>query len=40
MRAITVLPGEKDSARLETVADPSIDDGPVLVQTIVIGTAK
>ena len=37
MRAITVLPGEKGSARLETLADPSVDDGPVLVQTIAIG---
>ena len=37
MRAITVLPGQKGSARLDDVAEPGIDDGPVLVQTMAIG---
>jgi threonine dehydrogenase-like Zn-dependent dehydrogenase len=37
MRAITVLPGHRGSARLENVSEPSLDDGPVLVQTLAIG---
>jgi threonine dehydrogenase-like Zn-dependent dehydrogenase len=37
MRAITVVPGQKGSARLDTVSEPTSDDGDVLVQTIAIG---
>ncbi|HEU5115379.1 MAG TPA: glucose 1-dehydrogenase [Isosphaeraceae bacterium] len=37
MRALTVLPGHGDSARLEEVPEPPIEDGPVLVQVLSIG---
>jgi threonine dehydrogenase-like Zn-dependent dehydrogenase len=37
MRAITVLPGVADSARLEDVADPPLSDGSVLVRTLALG---
>ena len=37
MRAITVRPGQKGSARLDEVAEPPDEDGPVLVQTLSIG---
>jgi threonine dehydrogenase-like Zn-dependent dehydrogenase len=37
MRALTVAPGIANSARVDDVADPSLSDGPVLVQTLAIG---
>ncbi len=37
MRAITVVPGAKDSARLADVAEPPAEDGVLLVQTVAIG---
>ena len=37
MRALTVAPGTADSGRLDDVAEPPIDDGPVLVETLAIG---
>ena len=35
--AITVLPGQADSAALTEQPDPPIEDGPILVQTLAIG---
>jgi glucose 1-dehydrogenase len=37
MRAITVEPGKPQSARLEDVAEPSLSDGEVLVQSLALG---
>lgn len=37
MRAITVLPGQANSAQLTDMPDPPLDDGPVLVETMAIG---
>jgi threonine dehydrogenase-like Zn-dependent dehydrogenase len=37
MRAITLTPGVKDSARLEDVAEPPASDGALLVRTIALG---
>jgi threonine dehydrogenase-like Zn-dependent dehydrogenase len=37
MRAITLTPGVKNSARLEEVPEPSIADGPILVRTLALG---
>ena len=37
MRAITVLPGIKNSARLEDMAEPEPSQGAVLVETIALG---
>jgi threonine dehydrogenase-like Zn-dependent dehydrogenase len=37
MRAITVEPGRPQSARLEDVAEPSLSDGEVLVQSLALG---
>lgn len=37
MRAITVVPGQADSIRLDDVPEPPTDDGPVLVETLAIG---
>jgi glucose 1-dehydrogenase len=37
MRALTVEPGKRDSARLEEVAEPSLSDGGILVQTLALG---
>jgi glucose 1-dehydrogenase len=37
VRAITVIPKQKDSARLDDVPDPPLDGGPVLVETVAIG---
>ena len=37
MRAITVIPGVPDSARLDDIAEPSSDDGVVLVRTLALG---
>src|SRR6185295_13423838 len=37
MRAITVLPGIANSARLDEVPDPPLSDGAVLVRTRALG---
>ncbi|MGO9457709.1 MAG: glucose 1-dehydrogenase [Acidimicrobiales bacterium] len=37
MKALTVVPMEKDSAQLSDVDDPPEADGPVLVETIAVG---
>ena len=37
MRAITILPGVPNSAKLENVPDPSKDDGAILVDAIALG---
>lgn len=37
MKAITVLPGHADSARLDDVKEPAPDQGAVLVETIGVG---
>jgi len=37
MRAITVLPGVANSARLDDVAEPALSDGPILVRTLALG---
>jgi glucose 1-dehydrogenase len=37
MRAITLTPGVKNSARLEEVPEPSVADGPILVRTLALG---
>ncbi|MGQ0560537.1 MAG: glucose 1-dehydrogenase [Gemmatimonadota bacterium] len=37
MRALTVKPGSADSLRLENVAEPSLQDGSVLVRTRAVG---
>ena len=37
MQAITVLPGHPGSARLEQIAEPALDDGAVLVETVAVG---
>src|SRR5439155_446860 len=37
MRALTVLPGVPNSARLDDVSEPSTADGDVLVETLAIG---
>jgi threonine dehydrogenase-like Zn-dependent dehydrogenase len=37
MRAITVIPGQSDSARLDDVDEPSLTEGSVLVETVTIG---
>src|SRR5262245_42959772 len=37
MRAITLTPGVKNSARLEDVPEPSPADGPILVRTLALG---
>lgn len=37
VKAITVEPGKKDSARLDEVGDPPRSDGDVLVETLAIG---
>ncbi len=37
MQALTVIPGKADSGRLDDVAEPSTQDGPVLVETLAIG---
>lgn len=37
MRAITVIPGERDSARLEEIEEPSPQAGAVLVEAIAMG---
>src|SRR5262245_37293295 len=37
MRAITLTPGKKNSARLEDIPEPSDRDGAVLVRTLALG---
>jgi len=37
MRALTVIPGTANSGRLDEVAEPPIEDGPVVVETLAIG---
>jgi threonine dehydrogenase-like Zn-dependent dehydrogenase len=37
MRAITVVPKQKGSVRLDEVAEPPVTDGDVLVETVAIG---
>src|SRR4051812_30570042 len=37
MRALTVVPGTADSARLDDVSEPAAEDGSVLVETLAIG---
>lgn len=37
MRALTVIPGQAGSARLDEVAEPPEEDGPVLVQVLSVG---
>jgi threonine dehydrogenase-like Zn-dependent dehydrogenase len=37
VRAITVLPGVPNSARLDEIAGPPVADGPVLVRTLALG---
>ena len=37
MKAVTVVPGQAGSARLDDVPDPPESDGPVLVETLAIG---
>ncbi len=37
MRAITVIPGERDSARLEDIEEPPREAGAVLVEAVAIG---
>src|SRR4051812_13404342 len=37
MRALTVEPGKKDTARVDDVQEPDEAEGPVLVETIAIG---
>jgi threonine dehydrogenase-like Zn-dependent dehydrogenase len=37
MKALTVVPLTKDSARLDDVDEPPATDGPVLVQTLAVG---
>ncbi|MBN8936297.1 MAG: glucose 1-dehydrogenase [Rhizobiales bacterium] len=37
MRAITLLPGVPNSARLDEIPDPPITDGPILIRTLALG---
>jgi threonine dehydrogenase-like Zn-dependent dehydrogenase len=37
MRAITVMPGRSDSARLDDIPEPLPDEGAVLVEAIAVG---
>ncbi len=37
MRALTITPGKKDSARLDDIPEPSAEEGSVLVEGLVIG---
>ena len=37
MRALTVKPGEANSARVEDVPEPPAADGPILVQALAVG---
>ena len=37
MRALTVVPGRAGTARLEEVAEPSLEDGPLLIEALALG---
>lgn len=37
MRALTLVPGKRDSVRVDDVPEPSTDRGPLLVQTLAVG---
>lgn len=37
MRAITLLPGVANSARLDRIEEPALGDGPILVRTLALG---
>lgn len=37
MRAVTILPGVKDSIRLDEIAEPPLSDGTILVRTRALG---
>jgi D-arabinose 1-dehydrogenase-like Zn-dependent alcohol dehydrogenase len=37
LRAITVMPGQGGSARLEEVPEPSVSEGAVLVRALALG---
>ncbi len=37
MRALTVVPGDKDSFRLRDIAEPEPAEGQVLVETLSVG---
>jgi threonine dehydrogenase-like Zn-dependent dehydrogenase len=37
MRALTVIPGQPNSARLDDIPEPSPEDGPILVQGLALG---
>lgn len=37
MKAITVIPGQAGSARLDDIEEPALSEGPVLVQTVAVG---
>ena len=37
MRAVTILPGVKDSIRLDEIAEPPLSDGAILVRTRALG---
>ena len=37
MRPLVVTPGQADSARLDDVAEPPAEDGPVLVEALAVG---
>jgi threonine dehydrogenase-like Zn-dependent dehydrogenase len=37
MLALTVVPGKRDSARIDEVPEPPVSDGPVLVETLSLG---
>jgi glucose 1-dehydrogenase len=38
MRALTVTPGTPDSAAVRDMPEPPPEDGPVLVETLAIGS--
>ncbi len=37
MRALTIVPGQRGTARLDDVTEPAATEGPILVQTLAIG---
>ena len=37
MRALTIFPLQRASARLDEVPDPPLQDGPLLIRTLAIG---
>ena len=40
MKALTVVPGRPDSARLEELEEPPVESGSVLVATLAIGVCR